>query len=287
MLKKSTILHLRFPFSFFLLPVFLLATAVAGAVDFDIFLLVFGILHLLVYPASNGYNSYFDKDENSIGGLKKPPKVTIELYYVSLLLDLIALLLSLFISLEFTVMVFIYGLISKAYSHPSIRLKKYPILGWLAAGIFQGYFTYLLTYIALKDIALSESFNLEIQLPGLLATLLLLGSYPMTQVYQHDEDTRRGDMTMSRLLGIKGTFHFTAIMFGLATIGFAYYFITFQNPFHAAVFVTVLAPVLGFFGVWYLQVRKSVENADFERTMKLNLISSLLLNAFFIYLWLS
>lgn len=286
-LKKSTLLHLRIPFSFFLLPVFLLAFAVADkTLDFN-FLLVFIILHLLVYPASNGYNSYFDKDEKSIGGLKNPPKVSKELYWVSLIFDLAALLLGFLISVEFVVMVFIYGLVSKAYSHPAVRLKKRPITGWLAAGLFQGYFTFLLSYIALADVPLSETFQFSIQFPGILSSMLLLGSYPMTQVYQHEEDGKRGDMTMSRLLGILNTFHFTALCFAVSSGGFVYYFITYYTFWTGVIFLLVLSPVLIYFGMWYLRVRKDRANADFASTMRLNLISSAMLNLFFLYLWFS
>jgi len=95
----------------------------------------------MLYPASNGYNSYFDKDEKSIGGLKNPPPVNTSLYYFSILLDIAAIVIAFWkISLLFSIMLLIYGLISKAYSHPSVRLKKYPILGWLTVGIFQGSF---------------------------------------------------------------------------------------------------------------------------------------------------
>lgn len=286
-LKKSTLLHLRIPFSFFLMPVFLLAGAIAESVDYQNLILCFIILHLLIYPASNGYNSYFDKDEESIGGLKNPPKVSKELYWISLILDAIALGLGLLISLQFVIMIFIYGLISKAYSHPTIRLKKYPILGWLAAGIFQGYFTYLLSIMALEDIGLIETLNLSTQLPGVLSSLLLLGSYPMTQIYQHNEDSKRGDMTISRLLGIRGTFHFTAIAFTIATAGFSSYFYLYSNIQAAVLFLIFLSPVLVYFSNWYFRVRKDENSADFQSTMRLNFISSLMLNAYFIYIWLT
>lgn len=265
---------------------FLLTCAVVGEVNQMNFWLSFLILHFLVYPASNGYNSFFDKDEKSIGGLKNPPKVSKELYWVALVFDAIALGVGFLISLEFVVMIFVYGLISKAYSHPSIRLKKFPILGWLAAGVFQGYFTFMLSYIALTNVSLAETFHFSIQFPAMLSSILLLGSYPMTQVYQHEEDGRRGDLTMSRLLGVIGTFHFTALWFGVSTAGFFYYFID-QYEFHYGVaFLIFLSPVLIFFGQWYLKVRKNVLAADFSSTMRLNLISSLALNAFFLYLWL-
>jgi 1,4-dihydroxy-2-naphthoate octaprenyltransferase len=74
------------------MPVFLFAICLENAENLEIsLLLLFLILHLLVYPASNAYNSYMDRDEGSIGGLKHPPKVTRSLFYVSLMLDLFAL----------------------------------------------------------------------------------------------------------------------------------------------------------------------------------------------------
>lgn len=286
-MKKSTLLHLRIPFSFFLLPVFLLAVAVSEDIQPDNLWLTFFILHFLVYPASNGYNSYFDKDEGSIGGLKHPPKVSKELYVVSLLMDAIALILSLSISFEFMLMIFVYGAVSKAYSHPRIRLKKYPIIGWLAAGVFQGYFTFLLSYIAINDISIPQSLLESIQFPGILSTLLLLGSYPMTQIYQHEEDARRGDITISQKLGVLGTFHFTALSFALSSAGFFYFFLDQYSLQSALIFGVAMLPVLIFFNWWYLMVRKDRNKANFTYTMRLNFISSLMLNAYFLYLWLS
>ena len=270
------------------MPVFVLACALpVNGIDHFNTALCFIILHFLVYPASNGYNSYFDKDEYSIGGLKNPPKVSKELYWVSLALDGVALILSLYISIEFALMILLYGLVSKAYSHPSIRLKKYPILGWLAAGIFQGYFTVLLSVMAIYEMSLGETLNSRIQLPALLSTVLLLGSYPMTQVYQHDEDGRRGDETISRKLGILGTFHFTALAFTLALFGYFGFFYTIFGLQKAVLFPLFLSPVLVYFLSWYLRVRKDPNEADYTSTMHLNLISSLMLNGYFLYLFLA
>jgi 1,4-dihydroxy-2-naphthoate octaprenyltransferase len=285
--KRSTLLHLRFPFSFFLLPVYILAVATANtAVELWPLLGSFLVLHFMLYPASNGYNSYFDKDEQSIGGLKHPPKVSKELYWISLMLDGMGLILAWWIDLWFMVFALIYGLISKAYSHPSIRLKKYPIIGWLAAGIFQGYFTYLMTIVAVTDVSLEGLFAAQYQWPALLSTLMLFGSYPMTQVYQHEEDRKRGDITISLRLGIRGTFHFTMVVFSLAVAGFVYYFLKFQGEIQALLFPLMLAPVLVYFFYWYLKVLKSSDQADFEHTMRLNLLSAICLNAYFLLLWL-
>src|SRR5690242_2245299 len=130
MLSISSWLHLRIPFSYFLLPVYLFALAISPNPTNHSVLWSFLIIHLLLYPASNGYNSYFDKDEKSIGGLKNPPPVNKGLYALSLLFDLVALVLAgQLINLTFAIMLLIYGLASKAYSHPAVRLKKYPITG--------------------------------------------------------------------------------------------------------------------------------------------------------------
>ena len=79
-LKKSTIQLLRLPFSFFLMPVFWFALGQVVDKDWWRALLIFVILHLLVYPASNGYNSYMDRDTTSIGGLQHPMQPTQQLF---------------------------------------------------------------------------------------------------------------------------------------------------------------------------------------------------------------
>jgi 1,4-dihydroxy-2-naphthoate octaprenyltransferase len=77
----STFLHLRFFFSVFLLPVFFFALSQVPEINWNNAILTFIIWHLLVYPASNGYNSFFDKDEGSIALIEKPPPVDKSLYY--------------------------------------------------------------------------------------------------------------------------------------------------------------------------------------------------------------
>ncbi len=280
-MTKSTWLHLRIPFSFFLLPVYLFALCVAPEINWDGAVSIFLILHFLLYPASNGYNSYFDKDTDSIGGLRNPPPVTKELYYVSLGFDGLAILWGYSIHWKIALMLFIYGLVSKAYSHPAIRLKKYPILGWLIAGVFQGGFTFLMVSQAVQ-IEFAPLTWLPEELSGaVLATVLLWGSFPMTQVYQHDEDHRRGDMTISRKLGIRGTFAFSSGVFLLAIGGFLYYFVTFDSVVIAWMFQIAMIPLMGYFFWWFARIWKYPELADYNHTMQLNIISAFSLNLFF------
>ncbi|QHT65596.1 UbiA family prenyltransferase [Rhodocytophaga rosea] len=285
MIQRSTLLHLRIPFFFYLMPVFLFAWSISPQPELWRVLLAFFIVHFLLYPASNGYNSYYDKDEESIGGLEDPPPVSKELLYVSLLLDGIAMLLGIFLGGWFVLGLFIYGLVSKAYSDERIRLKKYAILSWFLAGTFQGAFTFLMVYQGINQTPVEELFQARILIPAGLTTFLLMGSYPMTQVYQHAEDARRGDMTLSRLLGIRGTFIFTAIVFMSSVAGYFYYFYTYYAPFHFLLFVVCLSPGLVFFLLWFYRVLKNNSAANFRSTMRLNQLTATGMNAFFVLFW--
>lgn len=278
MTPKDILLHLRLPFSFFLMPVYWFAISQTPNLDESKAFWVFIILHFFIYPASNAYNSYFDKDEGSIGGLEKPPAVDKKLFWVSWIIDVLAVIISFFVlDWFFAFMIFIYGLVSKAYSDEGIRLKKYPILSWFIVGLFQGAFTYFsIIMVFNKDIEYLKS---QI-LPAIISTLMLWAVYPMSQIYQHEEDAKRGDTTMSILLGIKGTFIFTAIIFSIAFAGFFYFF-----SLDIFIILSIFnLPTLVFFGWWFLKTLKNGKQASFKNTMWLNLLASVCLNGFYIWL---
>lgn len=288
MFSVSSWLHLRFPFSYFLLPIYLFSLAISPNFTEHSLLWSFVIIHFFLYPASNGYNSYFDKDKGSIGVLKNPPPVRKGLYYLSLLFDVIAIALGLIlINLTFALMLFIYGLVSKAYSHPSIRIKRYAITGWLITGIFQGFFSVVMCYVGINNFPLDAVFAPEVVWAGVLTSGMLWANYPMTQVYQHQEDTARGDRTFSLMLGIRGTFIFAAVMFVLVTAGFVLYFVRFYSDAYAIAFPLFVAPVVIYFLYWLVRVIRDASNADYTHAMWLNFISATCMSAFFIYFFLA
>ncbi|MBA4299958.1 1,4-dihydroxy-2-naphthoate octaprenyltransferase [Algoriphagus alkaliphilus] len=287
MITRSSVRHLRIPFSLFLLPVFLFALALTPNLNGDRLLLVFLALHLFLYPSSNGYNSFFDRDEESIGGLKHPPKVTPDLYWLSQGFFLISLILGAMISLGFAGMLLVYGLVSMAYSHPRIRIKKYPWASWIIAGFFQGYFTFAMAYAGLSDLGWDVIVKPHVIIPGLLTSLMLWGNYPLTQVYQHREDSKRGDCTLSLKLGIKGTFLFSALFFALTGAAFIWYFLDRGQDQIIWVYLGAMAPIILFFLIWFGFVNQNPEKyASYSWAMGMNSLSALALNAFFIYYFL-
>ncbi|WP_128546310.1 UbiA family prenyltransferase [Larkinella soli] len=279
MTARTVWLHLRVPFSFFLLPVFLFALSQSPHPDWVRAGLVLFIVHLLLYPASNAYNSYFDKDEGSIGILEAPPPVDRALYRVAWGLDLLALLLGLWVGWPFVVYLLVYGFISKAYSHPAIRLKKYPVVSWLVIGLFQGAFTYLMTLQAINDLPPAELLKPRPLGAALLCTLNLLAIYPVTQVYQHEEDARRGDLTMSRVLGVRGTFLNALVWFVLALVGFYLYF---GGNWVFWLLPLCFLPGVLFFLDWYRRVHRDAAQANFRSAMRMTLLAGTGLNVFFI-----
>ncbi len=284
---KSTVKHLRLPFSFFLMPVFMFALSQASDINWQSTAIAFVILHLFVFPSSNGYNSFQDRDTGSIGGLKYPPKVNRNLYKATLFMDIVAVISGLLISWNFSLFVFIFILISRAYSYRNVRLKQYPVTGFLTVFLFQGAFVYLMASSAITTFSFLSFFTLNNIICMSVASLFIGSVYPLTQIYQHESDIRDGVTSMSYKLGYNGTFVFSGILFFVATVFLYYYFNLKDQQIAVLVFIVLMLPVIVNLSVWFANVRKNTENANFENTMTMNLLTSSSMNLYFLVLILN
>jgi 1,4-dihydroxy-2-naphthoate octaprenyltransferase len=261
------------------MPVFLFALASLNSIHVVNSIIVFIALHVFIYPASNGYNSYMDNDIESIGGLEKPPLPSKNLFYVSFLFDVIGLVLCCFVSFGFAALIVLYVLASRAYSFKGIRLKKYPFISWITVSFFQGSYLFLVLFFYLGNHFKLETF------PGyifFIPSLLIGATYPLSQIYQHQQDKASGDITLSILLGYKGTFIFSAALFIVATILFFLQTeILTPNFLHFYWFQVFLFPVISYFFWWAFQVFKNNKQANFKNTMRMNMLSSLMLTSYF------
>jgi 1,4-dihydroxy-2-naphthoate octaprenyltransferase len=278
-LRRSTIQLLRFHFSLFLLPVYLFAISQLPQVDRLRAALIFFILHALVYPASNGYNSYMDRDETPIGGLRAPLQPTRQLFWTTVLMDVAALLLStLFVSPFFALGVLVYIAASRAYSWRGIRLKQYPITGFATVFIFQGAWVYWFVTNGAGGGAASP------WLPALAASCLIGALYPLTQVYQHEADRADGVTTLSCKLGKRGSFVFSMTLFlGAAALLFAY-FLKAGRVNHFYRFLVITVPVVLFFLYWMLKVWRNAAAADFGHSLRMNLVATACTTLYFLTL---
>ena len=271
---RNTILHLRIPFSFFLLPVFCFGISQAPSINLVNTSIIFIALHVFIYPGSNIYNSYMDKDTGSIGGLQNPPPVTKKLYYASIIFDSIGLLLSAYAGWHNMFIIAGYVIFSKAYSWHAIRLKKYTLLSWLTVLFFQGGYTFMLANMVAENHYNTDWFTLKNIECMMIASLIIGGSYPLTQIYQHEADRLRGDYTLSYRLGIPGTFIFTLVFFSTGALVAFHYFTTFYNLYHFLVFTVCIIPVMAYFLYWFIKTLRNRVYADYAHTMLMNKISS-------------
>jgi len=262
------------------MPVYWFAISQTTEINLRDAILVFIILHLLVYPASNGYNSYMDRDTGSIGGVENPQQPTKQLFYATILLDITSITISYFISMYFFIGIIAYILASRVYSYRGIRLKKYPVIGYLTVVIFQGALTFFLVMHGS-----SAGKTLHIPFAGMLTAALLIGGfYPLTQIYQHEEDRKDGVTSISSMLGYRGTFYFTAIIYLLAVCCLAFYLISNLEQRNFFMIQIFFIPILVYFLWWFKQVAANTNAANFKNTMRMNLLASFCSNSAFITL---
>ena len=277
-LQASTIQLLRIKFSFFLMPVYWFALSQIDNINIFKAVLVFIILHLFIYPASNGYNSYMDKDKYSIGCVKNPLPATKQLYHATIFLDITGFIAGLFVSLNFALLLVLYILASKSYSYSGIRLKKFPLVSYLLAIVFQGGVVYAMVYNSC-----SIPKNNYLPFLPVLASMLFVGCfYPLTQIYQHRQDSLSNIKSMSILLGYRGTFINAFIMSFTAMLFTAFYFALNLELDRFLVLIICMFPSVLFLIKWYLKVRKNTNEASYKNTMTMNWIAAIGSNLAFI-----
>jgi 1,4-dihydroxy-2-naphthoate octaprenyltransferase len=282
---KSIIQHLRFPFSALLMPVFLFSAWYIESDHFNSwnFWLLFFILHVLVYPSSNAYNSTQDRDEGSVGLIAKPLPISSHLIGITAILDLIAMVLSLFINWQTAILIFLYILASRLYSWRKIRLKQYPFIGFLTVFICQGALVFYMVQFSQNDHMNLLDFSISI--PHALNASLFIGSmYPLSQIYQHEQDRKDGVRTISAMLGYRNTFLFAGLQFVLASMLLTFSLFKAGDMNSLLIFGVSQLPVIVYFLYWFYNVMMDNANANFKHTMYMNIISAVCMNGCFMIL---
>jgi len=202
---KSVLVHLRFHFQLLLAPVFLWGWLIAGGGLSWSVVLAFVALHVFLYAGATAFNSYYDRDEGPVGGLERPPPVEAALLPVSLGMKLIGALLASLVNVPFLAVYLAFAALSVAYSHPRVRLKASTWGSVLTVAIGQSGLAFLGAWAAVRG-GLWSAISLEGALGAVAAALLILAVYPLTQLYQVDEDRARGDRTVAVAWGSRGCF---------------------------------------------------------------------------------
>lgn len=145
-------------------------------------------------------NSAFDRDEGDIGYLDAPPAPPRHLALFGFALMLVGQALALALPRGFAIAYAICFTMSLLYSVPPVRLKAVAGADWIinmiGFGTLTPYAGWALTLVPLDR---AGAWALGGFAP------LFAALYPLTQLYQLDEDRARGDRTLALALGVRGS----------------------------------------------------------------------------------
>jgi 1,4-dihydroxy-2-naphthoate octaprenyltransferase len=228
-----------------------------------------------------------DQDTESIGGVEKPPLSDKKLFYASILFDVIGLLLCIWVSVYFMFGMLVYTLVSRAYSWHGIRLKKHPFYSFISVVIFQGAWIYywVLNYVTTEPLHIPSFTDLSPLFAAIVCSLNLAAMYPITQVFQHRQDKEQGVLTLSRFLGIKGTFYFSSTIFPLTGLFSFLYFNSLNLLPWFFIWLLICGPTIFYFFYWMYKVLRDENQANYAHCMRLNLIASISMNLFYLGLF--
>jgi 4-hydroxybenzoate polyprenyltransferase len=145
-------------------------------------------------------NSAFDRDEGDVAYLRDPPPPPAHLFGFGLALMAAGQALALFLPAGFALAYAACFALSILYSVPPFRLKAVAGADWLINMVGFGTLTPFAGWAAT---------GLPVDPARALVLLafcpLFAALYPLTQLYQMEEDHRRGDRTLALRLGVRGS----------------------------------------------------------------------------------
>jgi 4-hydroxybenzoate polyprenyltransferase len=195
---------------------YLLAVGLRGAVDGEHLgaaVLGVGLWVICLNGGTLALNSAHDRDEGDIAYLRRPPPPPQHLAAFGLALMVIGLIGGFLLPSGYRAAYAVCLGFSVLYSVPPIRLKAVPGADWVIN---------MLGFGTLTPYAGWAATGLPIEPARGLVLLgfcpLFAALYPLTQIYQFEEDRRRGDSTLARVLGVKRSL---LISLGAAMAAFA------------------------------------------------------------------
>jgi len=204
-------------------------------------------------------NSVFDKDEGDIGYLNAPPPLPPHLLAFSVALLAGGQLLAFALPPAFRLAYAICFVLSVLYSVPPFRFKAVAGVDWV---INMWGFGTLTPFAGWAATGRPLDAGHALVLLGFCP--LFAGLYPLTQLYQMEEDRRRGDRTLALLLGLRASL---GVAIACTVLAFALFgWAAALLGVGAWPLVVPLATWLAVLGAWYGR-REALSPAGHQRGM--------------------
>lgn len=211
----AVVVHLRLPVQLTMAPLYLWGVFGARGHWSAATVGAFVVVHLFLYGGTTLFNGYYDRDQGPVSGMERPVALPAWALPFSLAWLLggaaIAWLITPLLGALYTA----YGAVGLLYSHPGPRLKARPYLSAALIFLFQGLGGFLAGWLASGPGGLPLG-EWRFWLMAATAAGTTLALYPLTQVYQIDEDASRGDRTLAMVLGPGRSFSFALVVLALA-----------------------------------------------------------------------
>jgi 4-hydroxybenzoate polyprenyltransferase len=254
--------HLRLQFQLILAPVFLLGYKLTGAALDLPFLWLFLLVHIGLYGGTTAFNSYYDRDEGPIGGMKFPPLAGSLERNGGLVLQLVAVAAMVFWGWRMALAGLAIFAMGVAYSHPRWRWKARPLASLLTVTVGQG----LLPFFMGVEAAAATSGQVEtteMLLAASATALIITGLYPLTQVYQIEEDRGRGDCTTAVYCGPDKVFLLARSLVGVGLAAMIF-FALIVEVFHSFWLWVLPLGYLAFWGVVRMWSRRFAKQTVYQ-----------------------
>jgi 4-hydroxybenzoate polyprenyltransferase len=251
---RDLVLHLRLHWQIMLMPLFfwgfLLSQGdVASHLSSVRFWLILFIFHVCFYGGATALNSYYDQDVGPVGGLWNPPPATHALFLFAVGIQILGLVLTLALSRPLFGLAAVMGTVGTAYSHPRTRLKARPWASLLTVSIFQGMGGTTAGWLVGQS-DWTTLFSAKAGLTLLAASLVITGFYPLTQLYQREQDRKQGVISFAVYAG---AWCFPLAMGCLLSAAGLMAWLAWQNLGHAPAVLAAagLAGLAAFVAVWW------------------------------------
>lgn len=270
---RDFILHLRLPYQFLILSgAYLTGGILSPRMHAADFLLQFFSVHFFLFGGVTAYNSYWDKDEGPIGGLKHPPAMNVWMLWMSWMLQYIGFGIGILSGFQFSFVYAVAMVLFWMYSSPLVRLKGKPILSLVAMGTTL-FCSSLLGFYAYGG----EKLSWTILIGSVAVAATIISLYPLSQIYQREEDRKRGDRTFAVTFGTRGVLLLYMFMYPVSLLLLS---ISLWTSIHwLAGGMTVIGLL---FGVWTWQAIKRMHGnvSDYEAVMNIKYFGGMALSLF-------